>query len=180
MEDAAYKFVVVGDIGTGKTSLVKRYIGGTFKTSYTMTIGVDFGLNYTKDDANGPATKIQLWDISGIERFGNMTHVYYKNAHAVIIVYDVSRDSTFDAVMKWKNDIDQKIPLVDGKRIPCLLVGNKIDLKSDAYPSKTGEEMDKFAQDNGFISWAYTSAKNDTGFHAAIHELVTLLKESDK
>jgi Ras-related protein Rab-32 len=53
--------------------------------------------------------RLQLWDIAGQERFGNMTRVYYKEAVGAFIVFDVTRASTFEAVHKWKHDIDSKV-----------------------------------------------------------------------
>lgn len=62
----------------------------------------------------------------GQERFGNMTRVYYKEAVGAFIVFDVSRVATFDAVAKWKNDLDTKVQLPDGSSIPCILLANKV------------------------------------------------------
>ena len=63
---------------------------------------------------------------SGQERFGSMTRVYYKEAVAAFIVFDVTRSVTFDAVMKWKNDLDQKVQLPNGDCVPCVLLANKV------------------------------------------------------
>lgn len=62
----------------------------------------------------------------GQERFGNMTRVYYKEAVGCFIVFDVTRVSTFEAVAKWKNDLDAKVQLPDGSKIPCVLLANKV------------------------------------------------------
>jgi Ras-related protein Rab-32 len=71
-----------------------------------------------------------LWfsfkDIGGQERFGNLTRIYYKDAVGCIVVYDVSRPTTFDAVSKWKSDLDSKIQLPDGSPLPCILLANKV------------------------------------------------------
>jgi len=63
---------------------------------------------------------------SGQERFGNMTRVYYKEAVGAFIVFDLTRASTFDAVTKWKNDLDLKVQLPDGRPVPCVLLANKV------------------------------------------------------
>ena len=67
-------------------------------------------------------TIFKLWDIAGQERFGNMTRVYYKEAVGAFVVFDVTRAETFSAVEKWKNDLDTKVLLPDGRPIPCVLV----------------------------------------------------------
>lgn len=63
---------------------------------------------------------------TGQERFGNMTRVYYKEAVGAFIVFDVTRASTFDAVHKWKTDLDNKVQLIDGSPVPCVLLANKV------------------------------------------------------
>lgn len=70
--------------------------------------------------------RLQLWDIAGQERFGNMLRVYYKDAMGAFIVYDVTRTSTFEAVVKWKKDLDSKVTQLNGDPIPCILLGNKV------------------------------------------------------
>lgn len=65
-------------------------------------------------------------DIAGQERFGNMTRVYYKEAVGCFIVFDVTRGSTFEAVTKWKTDLDNKVQLPDGNPVPCVLLANKV------------------------------------------------------
>ena len=63
---------------------------------------------------------------AGQERFGQMTRVYYKDAIGAFIVFDVTRAATFDAVAKWKKDLDLKVELPDGNNVPCVLLGNKV------------------------------------------------------
>lgn len=76
-------------------------------------------------------TLLILWDwFSGQERFGNMTRVYYKDAVGAFIVFDVTRSATFDAVMKWKQDLDSKVQLPNGSPIPCILIANKVRNKA--------------------------------------------------
>jgi GTPase SAR1 family protein len=65
-------------------------------------------------------------DIGGQERFGNMTGVYYRDAVGCIVVYDLSRPTTFEGVSKWKTDLDNRVQLPDGNRLPCILLANKV------------------------------------------------------
>jgi Ras-related protein Rab-32 len=69
----------------------------------------------------------------GQERFGNMTRVYYKEAVGAFIVFDVTRTATFEAVLKWKADLDSKVQLPDGSPIPCVLLANKVCPFSETY-----------------------------------------------
>lgn len=74
-----------GELGTGKTSFIKRYVHQFFSTNYRATIGVDFALKVLQWDTS-TTIRLQLWDIAGQERFGNMTRVYYKEAVGAFIV----------------------------------------------------------------------------------------------
>ena len=76
-----------------------------FSMHYKSTIGVDFALKVINWDPS-TVVRLQLWDIAGQERFGNMTRVYYREAVGAFVVFDVTRVATFEAVQKWKNDID--------------------------------------------------------------------------
>lgn len=171
--------LVVGDIGTGKTSIIKRYVHAIFTQHYKSTIGVDFALKVLQWDAN-TTVRLQLWDIAGQERFGNMTRVYYKEAVGAFVVFDVTRSSTFEAVKKWKADIDAKvmIPGTTDQPIPVVLLANKIDLVNTAEGwGKTKAEMDQFCLDHGFVAWFETSAKDDVQIDTAANKLVATILE---
>lgn len=172
-----YKVLVVGDIGTGKTSIIKRYVHNIFSEHYKSTIGVDFALKVINVDEN-TIVRLQLWDIAGQERFGNMTRVYYREAVAAFIVFDVTRLSTYEAITKWKADLDAKVFLPgNNNNIPVVLLANKSDLISDQLISDGGE-IDKFCKENGIIGWFPTSAKYGTGIDDAANCLLTKIMEN--
>jgi len=173
-----YKVLVVGDIGTGKTSIIKRYVHNIFSAHYKSTIGVDFALKVINWSPN-TIVRLQLWDIAGQERFGNMTRVYYKEAVGAIVVFDVTRAATFDAVQKWKNDIDCKVTLPPDERpIPVVLLGNKIDLAKESF-QKTPSQMEKYCEENGFSGWFETSAKENQNIEKAFKFLVSKILENE-
>ncbi|TSX58277.1 Ras-related protein Rab-38 [Bagarius yarrelli] len=153
-----YKILVIGDLGVGKTSIIKRYVHQTFSTNYRATIGVDFAL------------KVLNWD-SDTERFGNMTRVYYREAMGAFIVFDVTRPATFEAVTKWKEDLDSKLTLDNGKSITTVLLANKCDQSKDILVNN-GLKMDQFCQENGFVGWFETSAKENLNINEAANFLV--------
>lgn len=123
--------------------------------------------------------RLQLWDIAGQERFGNMTRVYYKEAVGALVVFDVTRISTFDGVTKWKADIDEKIRLPDGSKIPVVLLANKADLAKDAMIRNTYGQMEKFCQEKEFSGWFETSAKDNLNIDDACRFLVGKVLEND-
>ncbi|VDO49768.1 unnamed protein product, partial [Onchocerca flexuosa] len=90
-----FKILIIGDVGTGKSSIVQRYAHNLFTQHYKATVGVDFATR-TLLWNDGITLRLQLWDISGQDRFSNMTRVYYKDAHGALIVFDCTRQNTYD------------------------------------------------------------------------------------
>ncbi|KAJ8970052.1 hypothetical protein NQ314_001481 [Rhamnusium bicolor] len=165
-----------GDLGTGKTSIIKRYVHRFFTQHYRATIGVDFALKVLNWDDN-TLIRLQLWDIAGQERYGNMTRVYYKEAVGAFIVFDVTRRNTFESVANWKSDLDSKVQLSDGSPIPCVLLANKCDqLKENALNNK---HMVEYCQENGFTAWFETSARDNINIDEAARALVEKILEQD-
>ncbi|KAI7871887.1 P-loop containing nucleoside triphosphate hydrolase protein [Spinellus fusiger] len=171
-----YKILVVGDLGTGKTSIIRRYVHNIFSSNYKSTIGVDFALKVIQWSPE-IIVRLQLWDIAGQERFGNMTRVYYKEALGAFVVYDVTRPQTFEGVTKWKHDIDSKVTLPEawgGGSIPVILLANKSDLIQQGHGQQVNkEDMDRFCAEQGFLNWFETSAKEDMNIDEAARHLMT-------
>eukprot|EP00759_Apiculatamorpha_spiralis_P010686 PhF_6_TR17425/c0_g1_i3/m.26669/K07918/RAB32; Ras-related protein Rab-32 len=170
--DLLLKILVIGESSCGKTSLIRRYVHGIFQASVKGTIGVDFALKVVSWEQRRNIT-LQVWDIAGQERYGQMTRVYYQAAVGALVVYDVSRASTFDAVTKWKEDVDSKVHMADGQPIPCVLVGNKCDLPPDG--TRTKEFMDQYCRQHNFVSCFETSAKDETNVAAAFQALIAAI-----
>lgn len=174
-----FKILVIGELGSGKTSIIKRYVHQFFSQHYRATIGVDFALKILNWDES-TVVRLQLWDIAGQERFGNMTRVYYRDAAAAFVVFDLTRIATFEAAAKWKMDLDQKVQSPDGSPIPAFLLGNKCDLQREAGMA-SDEDIAKFSRDNNFLGWCLVSAKEGTGIEEAASRLVgKLLTREDR
>ncbi|XP_055374033.1 uncharacterized protein DDB_G0284459 isoform X2 [Condylostylus longicornis] len=173
-----YKILIIGELGTGKTSFIKRYVHKFFSQNYRATIGVDFALKVLHWDQN-TIIRLQLWDIAGQERFGNMTRVYYKDAVGAFIVFDVTRSGTFECVSKWKEDLDSKVQLPDGSPIPCILLANKCDQEKQGLVTNP-EKMDEYVKENGFAGWFETSAKENINIDEAARALVNKILLNDK
>lgn len=155
MSEVLFKVLIIGDPTVGKTSFVQRYVNNMFRRDYKMTIGVDFALKVIKwsDTQN---IKLQLWDIAGQERFTSMTRVYYKDAHACIVMFDLTQRPTFQNAVRWKKDLDHKCELQDGTPVPCLLLANKCDLNQREISQA---EIEDVCKDNDFVGWTEISVK---------------------
>uniref|UniRef100_A0A2D4P655 Ras-related protein Rab n=1 Tax=Micrurus surinamensis TaxID=129470 RepID=A0A2D4P655_MICSU len=166
-----FKVLVIGELGVGKTSIIKRYVHQLFSQHYRATIGVDFALKVLNWDTR-TLVRLQLWDIAGQERFGNMTRVYYKEAVGAFVVFDVTRGSTFEAVSKWKYDLDSKVVLPNGSPIPTILLANKCDQKKDSSQNPSPSQINQFCKEGGFAGWFETSAKDNINIDEAARFLV--------
>lgn len=169
IQNNLFKVLVVGDAGVGKTSIIKQAALRCFSPHYRATIGVDFVSKRVRYKET--VLKMQLWDVAGQERCGSMTRVYYKDAVAAFVVFDVTRPETFDSVLRWKGDIDDKVLLSDGSFIPCVLLANKCDEPEKKGMVRTPERLDEFCEKNGFLGWYETSAKEDIGISDALYRL---------
>ena len=173
--DIVLKVLVLGDPATGKTSIIKRTITNSFSDLHKPTIGVDF--HFRKFDINGTSVALQLWDIAGQDRFGALYRIYYRDAFGAMLVFDLSRPETFQSVLKWKREIDNKVLLPNGSALPVVLLANKSDLP-DTRVNK--EELDAFCKEHGFIGWFETSAKTNHNIEESVRGLVTnILSQPD-
>ncbi|XP_071490042.1 uncharacterized protein [Diadema antillarum] len=126
-EDLLLSAIMIGDVATGKSSLVTRCAEGTFEETEQITTGVDFSVaKLTLDDKEGPTrVRLQLWDTTGQERYHAITASYYRRAMGVVLVFDVTRLDSFKHLKEvW-------IPMVIENADPeavWMLLGNKVDL----------------------------------------------------
>ncbi|KAG9394301.1 Small GTPase superfamily, ARF type [Carpediemonas membranifera] len=149
--DYLFKLLLIGDSGVGKSCLLLRFAEDTYTESYISTIGVDFKIRTVEIDNS--TIKLQIWDTAGQERFKTITAAYYRGAHGIIVVYDVTDVETFNNVRVWLEEINRYA----SEDVCKLLVGNKCDLEDrkavEYQTAKTfAESLD--------ISFIETSAKD--------------------
>ena len=144
----AFKLMLLGEIGVGKTSIANRLVFGRFEQEYKPTIGVDV-FRYDVASADGGTTKLIVWDTDG--NFGDTVfrHVYLKHADAAIIIADASRSSTLDALRSLAKGFLDARP---GRY--CGLVVNKLDLVSEREAKALATELSELQ-----LPLALTSAK---------------------
>lgn len=105
-EEYLFKVVIIGDSAVGKSNLLSRYARNEFNINSKATIGVEFQTQSMEID--GKEVKAQIWDTAGQERFRAVTSAYYRGAVGALVVYDISRRSTFDSVARWLDELKSK------------------------------------------------------------------------
>jgi Ras-related protein Rab-1A len=129
-----YKVLLLGDAGVGKTSFLIRFVDGQFMPDSIATIGVDYKVkNVLLDDK---PHKLEIWDTAGQERFRTITSSYYRGAHGVIIMYDVTNEKSFDSVKQWLLEVDRYATGTVNK----IIVGNKSDLQNRVISHVTANQ----------------------------------------
>lgn len=135
MYDAIFKVIIFGDAGSGKTTLMKRYMTNKFISDTKMTIGVDFEIKTIF--FNGKTIKLQIWDFGGEERFRFLLPKYIRGAGGGIFMYDITNYSSLIHVDDWLSVVEEV-----GQEFPIILVGGKADLEENRQISKQeGIEM---------------------------------------
>jgi len=167
--DYLFKLLLIGDSGVGKSCLLLRFADDTYTESYISTIGVDFKIRTIEQ--GGKTIKLQIWDTAGQERFRTITSSYYRGAHGIIIVYDVTDQESFNNVKQWMQEIDR----YGTDNVRKLLVGNKCDLETSRVVSF--EDGQNFAESIG-IPFAETSAKNGIAVEEAFNQMAAEIKEN--
>jgi len=165
--DYLFKLLLIGDSGVGKSCLLLRFADDTYTESYISTIGVDFKIRTIELD--GKTIKLQIWDTAGQERFRTITSSYYRGAHGIIVVYDVTDQESFNNVKQWLQEIDRYAC----ENVNKLLVGNKCDLTNKKVVDYTSAK--EYADQLG-IPFLETSAKNATNVEQAFMTMAAEIK----
>lgn len=165
--DYLFKILLIGNSGVGKSSLLLRFADDTFTDNFMPTIGVDFKIRTLEVD--GKTIKLQIWDTAGQERFKTITSSYYKGAHGIIVVYDVTDKESFKNIDTWMNEVEKHA----SDNVSRILVGNKSDL-ADSRQVSTDEGKELADQYN--IRFMETSAKES----ANVEEAFTLMTKEIK
>ena len=164
-----FKLLIIGDSGVGKSCLLLRFSDNIFTDSFISTIGVDFKIRTVT--IGGIKIKLQIWDTAGQERFRTITSSYYRGAHGIIVVYDVTDQKSFDNIKKWLKEIDT----FAGGSVQKLLVGNKCDLVNErTVTTDSGRAL----ADSLKIPFVETSAKDSTNVEEAFLLMANEIKEN--
>ena len=123
------KVIMLGDYGAGKTSLMERFIHNKYRKQYKATIGADFLTKEFRID--NQEIIAQIWDTAGAERYQSLGAAFYRGADAVVLIYDVSNQKSFEYIPNAKQRFELQMMGYDMNTFPMLLLANKCDLFGD-------------------------------------------------
>ena len=165
-----YKIILIGDTNVGKTSIISKYLTGVFPqpSSVIPTIAAEFATKIIQIKEGG-YIKAQIWDTAGQERYKSITYHHYRKSAGGLIVYDITKRSSFDNIQLWLNDLKQ---LAD-KECIIALIGNKLDIVQNNEKKRevTKEEAQSFAYLNHLLFYE-TSAYNDDKINDIFEEIL--------
>ncbi|KAI3515648.1 hypothetical protein L1887_14549 [Cichorium endivia] len=162
--DYLFKLVLIGDSGVGKSNLLSRFTRNEFNLETKSTIGVEFATRSLNVD--GKVIKAQIWDTAGQERYRAITSAYYRGAVGALLVYDVTRRSTFENIERWLKELrDHTDP-----NIVVMLIGNKSDLRH--LLAVTTDDGKTLAEAES-LYFMETSALEATNVENAFSEVIT-------
>uniref|UniRef100_A0A7N6AYH8 small monomeric GTPase n=1 Tax=Anabas testudineus TaxID=64144 RepID=A0A7N6AYH8_ANATE len=160
--------ILVGDSGVGKTSLLVQFDQGKFiPGSFSATVGIGFTNKVVTVD--GVKVKLQIWDTAGQERFRSVTHAYYRDAHALLLLYDITSKSSFDNIRAWLTEIHEYAQ----SDVVIMLLGNKADMSSDRAIRR--DEGERLAREYS-VPFMETSAKTGVNVELAFTAVAKELK----
>ena len=166
--DFIFKVLLLGNSDVGKSSLLLRFVDQVWNEAFVPTIGVDFKVKTL--NINEKKVKMQIWDTAGQERFRTVVSTYFRGAHGILLLYDVTNRDSFKNLESWLIEIEKNAK----EKVLKILIGNKCDLTQDREIST--EEGKAFALRNG-MEFMETSAKMNTNVSEAFETLGKLMIE---
>ncbi len=157
-----FKVLLLGNSNVGKSSLFLRFVDDIWNDTFVPTIGVDFKIKTF--DIDEKKIKMQIWDTAGQERFKNIIASYYRGAHGILLIYDVTDKDSFKNLSNWIIEIEKNA----NKNVLKLLIGNKTDLEDKRVI--TYNQGKEFADGYG-LKYIETSAKKNLNVNEAFETL---------
>mmetsp|Transcript_52519 Transcript_52519/g.170609 ORF Transcript_52519/g.170609 Transcript_52519/m.170609 type:complete len:209 (-) Transcript_52519:100-726(-) len=162
-DDYLFKVTFVGDSGVGKTSLMLSYMGEVWGGS-EPTLGIDFRVAHRVQAGDGKTAKLQLWDVSGHDRFRDLATLYLRGHDGIVLVFDLTSEASFESLRsRWTAAVEANTRQ-DAIR---LLVGTKVDLSATAAKAKVAAVAVHFAAERG-MRYVETCAADRAGVSALI------------
>jgi len=169
--DVMFKICFFGDGGVGKTTLIGRYLTGVFKTTTSITIGVDFHVKKIKID--NKLVSLQIWDFAGENRFRFLLPSYVVGASGGIFLYDITRFSSLKNFPEWIEIFKKGFVGAKNKPLPVIMVGSKLDLSYKRAVSS--EEAYDLAKAQNLFGYIECSSKDGRNIEDVFTEIAKLM-----
>jgi Ras-related protein Rab-5C len=164
---AQFKLVLLGESAVGKSSIVHRFVKDSFDDFRESTIGAAFLTQTLQLDEN-TTIKFEIWDTAGQERYKSLAPMYYRNANAALVVFDITQEASLERAKSWIKELQRQA----SEDIVIALAGNKVDLESERKVSK--ESAQAFANEENLLFFE-VSAKTGEGVKDIFHEIAKKL-----
>ncbi|XP_067007039.1 ras-related protein Rab-34 [Anabrus simplex] len=145
------KAIFLGDVAVGKTCLVNRFCHQIFDSNYKATIGVDFEVE--RFDVLGTPFNLQIWDTAGQERFKSIASSYYRGAHVIVIVFDLTSLMSLSHCRDWQSEALK----ANSGSAHMFLVGTKRDLMTRSAFTEVEAHAVRMAAEMGAELWCVSS-----------------------
>ena len=166
------KILTLGASQVGKSSIVLRYSDNKFSSAFLSTIGVDSKSKTIK--VNGDSVKVTIWDTAGQEKYKNITKQYYCGADGVLLIFDITDESSFQKLDFWYNDLKENSQF---QELSLCLVGNKIDLNQNRIVTR--EIAEQFAREKE-MTYYEVSAKSGEGIAELFKDMAKIIMTKKK
>ena len=158
------KIVLIGESGVGKTSIICQFVDQTFQSEQPSTIGGTFASKKVKC-GNGKILRLEIWDTAGQERYRSVAKMFYKDANAAILVYDITSKTSFEGLQNyWIPQVKNSSP----ENIILIIAANKVDLFEREQVDQANAK--KYAKEMN-ASFVQTSAKDSSGINNLFLEI---------
>jgi small GTP-binding protein len=164
-EETLVKLLLIGESAVGKSCLLLRFAENKFQESFLYTIGIDFKVRHV--EINDTKVKLQIWDTAGQEKFRTITKAYYRGAHGIMLVFDVTNIDTFSQTRQWINSINDNVT----DPVAIILIGNKVDMEG----RKVTREQAQALADEFKIEYFETSAKDGSNVESTFFHLAKVI-----
>ena len=163
----AFKVVILGDSGVGKTSLVKYEIQNSFIINNDSTI--IFEHSFKNFSIMGKNVRLQIWDTCGKEMYRSSVQNFYRSALCIFVVFSLESLDSFNKVNQWIEEIKEN----NSEEYILVLVGNKSDLTP---PRKVEKNIiEEYCKNNGIENYFEVSSKNGENVHELFKTVVKQL-----
>ena len=166
------KIVLIGESGVGKTAIIAQFVDQLFQDDFQSTTGGTFSSKTVKC-SNGKTLRLEIWDTAGQERYRSVTKMFYKDANAAILVYDITNKFTYEEIQKyWVDQVKESAP----DDIILAIIANKSDLIEQEQVDE--EEARNYAKKIN-AQFAVTSAKKNIGVNNLFLEIAKQYSGAD-